>query len=54
MAPTVLDLAGYDIPGSMQGKSLVAGVEKKAADGGPDDSEAQRLIQDRLAGLGYI
>jgi predicted AlkP superfamily phosphohydrolase/phosphomutase len=54
LAPTVLDLAGYDIPASMQGKSLVAGMQKKTADGGPDDSEAQRLIHDRLAGLGYI
>jgi predicted AlkP superfamily phosphohydrolase/phosphomutase len=54
MAPTLLDLAGYEIPGSMQGKSLVAGMEKKAASGGPDDEEAQRLIQDRLSGLGYI
>lgn len=54
MAPTLLDLAGYDIPESMQGKSLVAGMEKKAAQGGPDDDEAQRLIHDRLAGLGYI
>ena len=53
IAPTLLDLAGYEIPESMQGRSLVAGMEKK----GPDDrqdSEAEKLIHDRLAGLGYI
>ena len=53
IAPTLLDLAGYEVPESMQGRSLVAGMEKK----GPDDrqdSEAEKLIHDRLAGLGYI
>jgi predicted AlkP superfamily phosphohydrolase/phosphomutase len=54
MAPTLLDLAGYDIPQSMQGKSLVTGMEKKSANPDPDDGDAQKLIQDRLAGLGYI
>jgi hypothetical protein len=54
MAPTLLDLAGFDIPQSMQGKSLVAGMEKKSANPDPDDGDAQKLIQDRLAGLGYI
>jgi predicted AlkP superfamily phosphohydrolase/phosphomutase len=54
MAPTLLDLAGYEIPQSMQGKSLVAGMEKKSANTDPGDGDAQKLIQDRLAGLGYI
>ncbi|HKS72702.1 MAG TPA: alkaline phosphatase family protein [Terriglobales bacterium] len=54
LAPTLLDLAGYEIPSSMQGKSLVAGMEKKAASGGQDEAEAQRLLHERLAGLGYI
>jgi predicted AlkP superfamily phosphohydrolase/phosphomutase len=30
IAPTLLDLAGHEIPESMQGRSLVAGVEKKS------------------------
>jgi arylsulfatase A-like enzyme len=54
MSPTLLDLAGYEIPESMQGKSLVGGMEKKPSSGGSDEGEAQRLIHDRLAGLGYI
>jgi predicted AlkP superfamily phosphohydrolase/phosphomutase len=53
IAPTLLDLAGYDIPPSMQGRSLVAGMEKKPPEGfGGDDKE--KIIRDRLAGLGYI
>jgi predicted AlkP superfamily phosphohydrolase/phosphomutase len=54
IAPTLLDLAGYDIPESMQGRSLVEGMEKKAPDQGFGDAESEQLIHDRLAGLGYI
>jgi arylsulfatase A-like enzyme len=53
IAPTLLDLAGYEIPDSMQGRSLVAGMEKKAS-GDPTDSEGEKTIHDRLAGLGYV
>jgi len=53
VAPTLLDLAGYDIPDSMQGRSLVAGMEKVKPSGfGNEDNE--QIIHDRLAGLGYI
>ena len=51
IAPTLLDLAGYEIPPSMQGRSLVAGAEKQMS--GPD-AEENKIIHDRLAGLGYI
>jgi len=54
IAPTLLDLAGYEIPDSMQGRSLVAGLEKKAQGGNPSDSEDEKTIHDRLAGLGYV
>jgi predicted AlkP superfamily phosphohydrolase/phosphomutase len=53
IAPTLLDLAGYEIPASMQGRSLVAGMEKKAPGSGPSGAE-EEIIHDRLAGLGYI
>ncbi len=52
LAPTLLDLAGYSIPSSMQGRSLVAGMEKRAFDGG--DLDQEKIIRDRLAGLGYV
>jgi len=51
MAPTLLDLAGYKIPASMQGRSLVAGMEKRGGGAGPDNDQ---IIMDRLAGLGYV
>ena len=51
IAPTLLDLAGYEIPASMQGRSLVAGMEKKSGSAG---SEGDQIILDRLAGLGYV
>ncbi|HEV2699028.1 MAG TPA: hypothetical protein VGU90_13610, partial [Terriglobales bacterium] len=53
-APTLLDLAGYEIPDSMQGRSLVAGMQKTSAGGGPDDGEGEKTVHDRLAGLGYV
>ncbi len=52
IAPTLLDLAGYEIPETMQGRSLVAGMEKRRHS--DDDSEGERIIHDRLAGLGYV
>src|SRR5262249_58234638 len=53
IAPTLLHLAGYQIPPSMQGRSLVAGMEKTTP-GGSDDEKNEKIIHDRLAGLGYI
>jgi predicted AlkP superfamily phosphohydrolase/phosphomutase len=53
MAPTLLDLAGQGIPETMQGRSLVAGMEKKGPGGGSDE-ESQKIVHDRLAGLGYV
>ena len=54
IAPTLLDLGGYEIPETMQGRSLVAGLEKKTSGGGSGDVEAEKTIHDRLAGLGYV
>jgi len=53
IAPTLLDLANYDIPDSMQGRSLVAGMEKLMPPEIPD-AENEKIIHDRLAGLGYV
>jgi predicted AlkP superfamily phosphohydrolase/phosphomutase len=53
IAPTLLDLAGYEIPETMQGRSLVAGMEKKSSGRGPGD-ETEKIVHDRLAGLGYV
>ena len=54
IAPTLLQLIGEDIPISMQGKSLLAGIdlEQGSADGLSQDEE--ELLRERLSGLGYI
>jgi hypothetical protein len=47
----LLDLGGYEIPETMQGRSLIAGMEKKKTPGGESgDSTSQKIIHDRLAG----
>jgi predicted AlkP superfamily phosphohydrolase/phosphomutase len=51
IAPTLLDLAGYEIPETMQGRSLVADMEKRSSGDGPED---EQIIHDRLSGLGYV
>lgn len=53
IARTLLELGGYDVPPSTQGRSLVA----EAGDGphGPALYEAEEeLVRQRLSGLGYI
>lgn len=50
MSPTLLTLAGYDIPETMQGRALTAGAETTGTQGDNlDDS-----VRDRLQGLGYL
>lgn len=51
IAPTLLELGGYDIPSSMQGKSLLGG-HASADTTLPEDAE--EIIRNRLSGLGYI
>ena len=53
MAPTLLEMGGYDIPDFMQGKSLVAGKMLGAANDASDASD-EEAIRKRLRGLGYI
>jgi predicted AlkP superfamily phosphohydrolase/phosphomutase len=53
IAPTLLDLAGYEVPSTMHGHSLVAGMNKKAPVDHLDE-DPEQIIRDRLAGLGYV
>ncbi len=54
IAPTLLELGGYDPLPGMQGKSLLAGwtAGTVASSGLSDDEE--EIVRQRLAGLGYI
>jgi predicted AlkP superfamily phosphohydrolase/phosphomutase len=54
IAPTLLELGGYDRPATMQGKSIIAGRTPTAPlDGGYSEDDEQ-VVRDRLSGLGYI
>ena len=52
ITPTILELAGYPLPASAEGKSWVAGMELNITSGLTDDEQA--LLRERLSGLGYI
>ena len=54
VAPTLLELAGYDIPPSMQGTSILAGKTLVSANGGGLSQDDEETIRERLSGLGYI
>jgi predicted AlkP superfamily phosphohydrolase/phosphomutase len=49
LAPTLLELAGADVPSSMQGRSLVG-----AAVRGELTLDQEQIIRERLSGLGYL
>lgn len=51
MAPTLLELAGDAIPSSIQGQSLVSGIQLVSPGYTVSDEE---IIRERLEGLGYI
>ncbi|HEU5217743.1 MAG TPA: alkaline phosphatase family protein [Gemmatimonadales bacterium] len=55
LAPTLLAHAGHDVPSTMQGRSL-AGVRggDPGAGGSGLSEEGERIIRERLSGLGYL
>ncbi len=54
IAPTLMDLGGYEIPPSMQGRSLVAGRRFEEAKDRDYSSDDETIVRERLSGLGYI
>lgn len=52
IAPTLLELGGYDIPSTMQGKSMVLEIDLSQIEELSTDEQA--LLRERLSGLGYI
>jgi hypothetical protein len=54
MSPTLLELGGYDVPNSMQGKSLVSGKTLKPRCRRGFFPDQEEIIRERLSGLGYI
>lgn len=54
LAPTLLDLAGHDIPTSMQGSSLIHGRASEPPQDAGFTAEGEDEVRRRLSGLGYI
>ena len=54
IAPTLLELGDQEIPSMMQGRSLVSGQRTQQFSSEQEDLEAERLVRERLSGLGYI
>ena len=54
IAPTLMELGGYEIPASMQGRSLVAGRHIGEMPNGDYTSDDETIVRERLSGLGYI
>jgi predicted AlkP superfamily phosphohydrolase/phosphomutase len=54
MAPTLLELGGYDLLPTMQGRSLVAGRVSEVAGEPAASPDAEAIVRERLRGLGYL
>lgn len=54
LAPTLLELSGYDVPNTMQGRSLVLGHSVASAPTPGYTPTEEEIIRERLSGLGYI
>jgi predicted AlkP superfamily phosphohydrolase/phosphomutase len=53
VAPTLMEVGGYEIPDSFQGRSLFGGSLTEAQASGPS-ADGEEIIRQRLSGLGYI
>ena len=54
IAPTLMEVGGYEIPDAFQGRSLFGGSLADASREASTSAEAEETIRERLSGLGYI
>jgi arylsulfatase A-like enzyme len=54
LAPTLLELGGFELPPALLGRPTLTRFEGSAGDESGYSEEDDLLVQDRLAGLGYI
>lgn len=54
IAPTLLELGGYDVPPSMRQRTGLASHEGAAVAGEGYTEDGEALVRERLSGLGYI
>jgi predicted AlkP superfamily phosphohydrolase/phosphomutase len=53
IAPTLLELGGYDVPPTMQGRSITSRASVAIGTTGYSDDQ-EEIVRGRLSGLGYI
>lgn len=54
MAPTLLELGGYDLPNTMQGSSILSDAAVATISPNGFNGTEEEIIRERLSGLGYI
>lgn len=54
LAPTLLELGGYDVPPAMRSPSRLSGLMAEAATPVGVDTDGEAIVRERLSGLGYI
>jgi predicted AlkP superfamily phosphohydrolase/phosphomutase len=54
IAPTLMEVAGHEIPESFQGRSLFGGSLAESRDDAALSADREEIIRQRLSGLGYI
>lgn len=54
IAPTLLELGGYDVPPSMRTRSPISSLVESVAAGSDYTEDGESLVRERLSGLGYI
>jgi predicted AlkP superfamily phosphohydrolase/phosphomutase len=54
LAPTLLELGGYDVPPTMRDRTPLSGLAAEAALAGATDADGDAIVHERLSGLGYI
>ncbi|HYN81240.1 MAG TPA: alkaline phosphatase family protein [Gemmatimonadaceae bacterium] len=54
IAPTLMEVGGYEIPDSFQGRSLFGGSLAGISHQRATSADAEEAIRERLSGLGYI
>jgi predicted AlkP superfamily phosphohydrolase/phosphomutase len=54
IAPTLMEVGGYEMPESFQGRSVFGGSLTQTEEMGAVSADGEEIIRQRLSGLGYI
>jgi hypothetical protein len=53
VAPTLLELGGYDVPSTMRDRTPFSGLASRAAEAMAYPEDGESSVRERLSGLGY-